>query len=298
MQPIRVNDFAEWHLVELNENIANKLKGDCVFIRANVVSPLDNAFRAVIEILKEYGKQSGEQKHLVVLLETAGGYIETVERIVSVMRKHYSEVSFIVPSHAYSAGTVLVLSGDHIYMDYYSVLGPIDPQYDDSEGKSMLPGAGYLAKFEEMTEKVNALGISNATAEISYLIKRFDPAKLFQIEQDIEHGISLITEWLPKYKFKHWKKTDKRGKEVTPTMRSRRAKQIAKKLGDAKRWHSHGRGITMLQLCSDEIKLQINDFGKDAELNSAIRDYYSMCTDFANKTGMNQFIHSKRGYYL
>ncbi len=53
--------------------------------------------------------------------------------MVSVMRKHYKEVSFIVPSHAYSAGTVLVLSGDKIYMDYYSVLGPIDPQYPDLE---------------------------------------------------------------------------------------------------------------------------------------------------------------------
>jgi len=55
--------------------------------------------------------------------------METIERIVAVMRNHYESVSFIIPNFAFSAGTVLALSGDEIYMDYYSVLGHIDPQY-------------------------------------------------------------------------------------------------------------------------------------------------------------------------
>lgn len=96
-----------------------------------MMSPLDNVFREIIEGLTETKKT--KEGHLIVVLETVGGYIETAQRMVSVMRKHYKEVSFIVPSHAYSAGTVLVLSGDKIYMDYYSVLGPIDPQYPDLE---------------------------------------------------------------------------------------------------------------------------------------------------------------------
>lgn len=68
--------------------------GDCVFIHANTIPPLDHVFREIVEGLKEKRKSS----HLVVLLETAGGYVETVERMVSVMRKHYKEVSFIMPS--------------------------------------------------------------------------------------------------------------------------------------------------------------------------------------------------------
>lgn len=66
-----------------------------------MMSPLDNVFREIIEGLTETKKT--KEGHLIVVLETVGGYIETAQRMVSVMRKHYKEVSFIVPSHAYSA---------------------------------------------------------------------------------------------------------------------------------------------------------------------------------------------------
>ena len=77
------------------------------------------------------------------MLETNGGYMETAERLVSVMRSHYERVSFVIPNYAYSAGTILALSGDSIYLDYFSVLGPIDPQFTDTEGKQLLSGVGY-----------------------------------------------------------------------------------------------------------------------------------------------------------
>lgn len=264
------------------------LKGDCVFVYAATAPPLDNIFREAIEELKEKSKSN----HLIVVLETAGGYIETVERMVSVMRKHYKEVSFVVPSHAYSAGTVLVLSGDSIYMDYYSVLGPIDPQVSDSESQTGLPGAGYLAKFKELKDQVNKEGAGKSNAELAYLINRFDPAKLFLIEQSIKHGRSLIAEWLPKYKFKNWIKTESKKVKVTPKMRKQRAEDIAEILGDAERWHSHGRGITMQELGGDEIKLKINDFGKINDLSEAIRHYHGICIDFARKNDIIGFVHT------
>ena len=279
MESIAVNDVISAKLADMNKTISNELKGDCVFVCANMILPLDDVFREIIEGLKE---NNSESRHLIVLLETAGGYIETVERMVSVMRKHYKEVSFVVPSHAYSAGTVLVLSGDRIYMDYYSVLGPIDPQYPDSENQSnLLPGAGYLAKFKEMTDKINK-DPDNSYAELMYL-QRFDPAKLFHIEQSIQHGRSLIANWLSKYKFKNWNNTETRKQKVSSKMRKDRAEEIARILGDAERWHSHGRGITMQELCDDEIKLKIDDFGKDDHISHAIRNYRGMCVDFAKK---------------
>jgi len=51
------------------------------------------------------------------VLTTGGGSIEVVQRIVDVFRQHYTLVDFIVPNYAYSAGTVLAMSGDAIYMD-------------------------------------------------------------------------------------------------------------------------------------------------------------------------------------
>jgi len=54
-------------------------------------------------------------------------------------------VDFLIPSHAMSAGTILAMSGDAIHMDYYSVLGPIDPQVENQEGR-LIPALGYLIR--------------------------------------------------------------------------------------------------------------------------------------------------------
>ena len=280
MESIDVDQLFNGVAQSLNRDLSTELKGDCVFVSSAIVPPLDDVLRVSIESIQD---PKNSQDHLIVMLETNGGYIETVERIVSVMRKHYKEVSFIVPSHAFSAGTVLVLSGDHIYMDYYSVLGPIDPQFADEDGRSLLPGAGYLAKFEELTKIINADAKNEKKAELAYLVKKFDPAKLFHIEQAIEHGQSLIETWLPKHKFKNWKQTKTNGKRVTPKMRKDRAKKIAEILGNAEKWHSHGRGITMKELS-----------GSNANLTNVIRNYHGLCVDYAAKNGLRNFIHTSQ----
>lgn len=293
MEAINTNQLASSVLGNMNGDLSKHFEADAVFIKSPMFPPLDDEFRIAVELLNNVGDQ---KEKLVVMLETGGGLIETVERMVSVMRKHYKEVYFIVPNFAYSAGTVLVLSGDKIFMDYYSVLGPIDPQSNGDDGNGLLPGAGYLAKFDELTDRINrAKDPKTKHAEIAYLIKRFDPAKLFHIEQAIEQGQSLIEEWLPKFKLKDWVKTDTKGIKVTPEMRKKRAKNIAKILGDAKRWHSHGRGISMQRLRSEEIKLHIDDFGVEDSLNSLIRNYHGLCVDYASKNGVHNFIHTNQG---
>lgn len=190
-----------------------------------------------------------------------------------------------------------MLSGDDIYMDYYSVLGPIDPQYENEHGE-LVPGMGYLAKYRELMETINAPRKSSdpePRAELAYLIKKFDAAKLFHIEQAVEHSRALLREWLPKHKFKDWTTTETRGLPVDDTIRTQRADQIAEVLGDASRWHSHGRGISIRELASDDIKLKIKDFGADPKLNGIVRNYYSLLADHANKKGAKSVLHTRRG---
>lgn len=291
MEAINVDQLSSGILETLNGHVATALEGDCVFINCPMHPPLDDEFRVVIEQIK----RDDGSKHLIVILETNGGFMETVERLVAVMRKHYDKVSFVIPNYAYSAGTVLALSGDSIFMDYYSVLGPIDPQYN-SEGQ-FFPGHGYLAKFNEMLALINSSGSPDeCRGEIAYLVKKFDPALLFHIEQGVEHGVSLITEWLPKYKFKDWKTTVTKGKPVTAAMRKSRAKAIAKTLGDAAKWHSHGRGISMRDLSGTDIKLLIDDFGEVPDLSEKIRNYHGLAVDyFSRKQRMAGYIHFKSG---
>jgi hypothetical protein len=232
---------------------------------------------------------------LTVLIETNGGFVETVERIVSVFRKHYEVVEYVVPNYAYSAGTILVLSGDEIYMDYYSVLGPIDPQMESPDG--LMPGMGYLAKFQELLDVINRPGVDPATTrgELAFLINKFDPAKLFWIEQATEHSKSLLREWLPKYKFKSWTLKETSGAPVTDADRQQRADDIAKALGDASKWHSHGRGLTIRELESDDIKLKIENYSDNKDLYRNISHYRGLFVDYMARRGFRAALHSRRG---
>ena len=52
----------------------------------------------------------------------------------------------------------------------------------------------------------------------------------------------------------------------------------------------------MKYLESSEIKLQIDDFGKDKKLSSIIRDYHGLCVDYlSKKLNIRGYIHTKDG---
>lgn len=160
----------------------------------------------------------------------------------------------------------------------------------------MLSGLGILAKFDEICKKINeSESEENCRTELAYLVRQFEPEQLFAIEQAKQHGISLITEWLPKYKFKDWKKTETEGAVVTDKKRKQRAKEIAETLGDASKWHSHGRGISMRELTGNELKLKIDDFGLDEKLSRTIRNYHGLAVDYCGKIGYVAYVHSKLG---
>jgi ClpP class serine protease len=160
---------------------------------------------------------------LTMLLETPGGYVEVVQRIVHTLRSHYRQVDFVIPNYAMSAGTVLTLSGDNIFMDYYSILGPIDPQI--KQHGRFVPALGYLEQFQRLIEKSQEGELT--TAELAYLIEHFDPAELYSYEQQKELSVTLLKDWLARYKFKSWTVTKNKKRKVTKAMKVARAKQIA-----------------------------------------------------------------------
>lgn len=266
-------------------------------MHANVMtfvgSLLYGSEEAVRDQVEGLSNSDAKREKLVVILETDGGYIEVAQRIAETIRHHYSKVEYVVPNHAMSAGTVLVMSGDAIWMDYFSILGPIDPQVGNSSGQQ-LPALGYLVQYERLLKKADE-GTLN-TAELTFLIEKFDPAELYRYEQARELSISLLKEWLVKYKFKDWKQTETRGLVVDSRLRVRRATAIAKKLSKTDRWHSHGRGISMDVLRRD-INLRIEDFGEEEERRNSIRVYCKLLRDFMLRLGHSAVLH-RRGSYV
>lgn len=282
----QVNYFVEKQLDECGAAVAKILNVDVMTIRGSILFSLENAVRYAVE----QGK-SPENKRLAIILDTDGGIIEVVERMVKVIRHHYDEVIMIIPDIAMSAGTVFAMSGDSIMMDYFSCLGPIDPQVR-REGR-LVPALSYLVQYERLKEasRNNELTTIDVT-----LAQQLDLAELHSFEEARDLSISLLKEWLAKYKFKNWMKTQDRGLEVTEKMRTERAEEIAKILMDHQRWHSHGRPICMNVLRND-LNLLIDDLKDNPKLDQAVKHYYRFLCDYMAKMNMNCVVHIK-GVFL
>ncbi len=284
----QIKKFLEQEIIA----IENYLKGDCIFYYG-VISPLIiKGFRTIIENLKT----NGLKKRLIFFLNTTGGSVETVEKMVEIIRYHYSEIYFVVPDEALSAGTILCMSGDKIYMDYSSSLGPIDPQILKDD-QNWVPALGYLDQVEKMIQKSKENQLTNAEFII---LQNQDIAVLNSIEQAKKLTITLLEKWLVEYKFKDWKihqtNPDKKRKPVTKKEKEERAKEIAEMLADNKKWHSHARKISIHTL-SKELKLQIEDYSKDKTLQKLIRSYNDTLIDYVTKYEKHQiFLHSKNWF--
>ncbi len=256
--------------------------------------PADDEIKDAVEEIARTRRRP-RQKKVLVFLETGGGLITVAERMANIFRHHYSHVDFLIPTYAMSAGTVLAMAGDEIYMDYASTLGPIDPQIRRRGTERLVPALGYLEQYERLVKKSAEKKLT--AAELTDLVENFDPAELYQFEQERELSIALLKQWLVKYKFKNWKVTETREVSVTPKMREDRAEEIARKLNDTQRWHSHSRGITMGVLRKD-LKLLIHDFGAEPELAAAVHDYCRLLADYRVKRGHHVFVVHTRGRYV
>lgn len=281
------NNIIEEQLDERIAAIEDAADADVLTYMGPMYPPAEDEIKDALESMVE------RRQGLMCVLETEGGYIDTAERIARCFRHHYKRVDFVVPNYAMSAGTVLVMSGDAIHMDYASILGPIDPQV--SKGDGLVPALGYLEQYRRLIEKSEKKQLT--TAEATYLIQNFDPAELYRYEQERELSIALLKEWLVQYKFKDWAKTQGRKKSVTKKMKTDRARMIAQKLNKTDHWHSHSRGIPMEVLRKD-LKLLIDDFGTDEKLGEPIKNYYHLLRDYRRKRGQGVFVLHRKGLYV
>jgi hypothetical protein len=123
------------------------------------------------------------------------------------------------------------------------------------------------------------------------LLQQLDLAELHSFEEARELSNTLLKEWLAKYKFKDWKVTETRKQPVTAEMRQQRALEIAQKLMDHQRWHSHGRPIPT-DVLRRELNLKIDDFGEDVDLSRFIHEYREFLDDYMSKIGIYGVVHT------
>ena len=254
--------------------------------------PFEGGENFFLKVVEDLATDQNKKEKMNVVLTTGGGSANVVERFVNILRHHYSEVNFIVPDYAYSAGTIFCMSGDSIYMDYFSVLGPIDPQVQNKEGK-LVAALGYLDKINELLLKASG----NTLTQAEFIIlKDFDLAELRGYEQAKDLTITLLKNWLVKYKFKNWNEhrssQNLLGQPVTKDQKIERAKEIADNLSNNNKWKSHGRPININAL--KELGLEIDDYSNNTERRKFIRDYYELVSDYVLSRGFRNFVHTRK----
>jgi hypothetical protein len=159
----------------------------------------------------------------------------------------------------------------------------------------MSPRLGYLIQYKRLLEKARDGSI--IVPEVQLLIEKFDQAELYKYEQARELSIALLEEWLVKYKFKNWTSTKTQGLIVTPDIKRRRAGEIAKKLNDTEKWHTHGYGISMDVLRKD-LNLIIVDFDKNQVLSDKIKEYTTLLDDYMKKMMHLGIVHAVGNYQV
>jgi Serine dehydrogenase proteinase len=284
MNPADLDHTILNHINEKAKELENALNSDVVCYFGQIHPQYFRLFRNFIEDVKT--KSLREDGALSIVLRTPGGSAETTERFVIVVRNHYPTVNFVVPDMAMSAGTIFCMSGDKIYMDYSSVLGPIDPQVLAPDGSGYVAAMGYLDKVDEITKKGNL-----TPADVVFL-KGLDLAKLALYEQAKSLSIDLLKSWLVSHKFRLWAqhRTTNPGSPVTAAEKAARAEEIATALSDHKKWFSHGRALDVKKLT--QLRIEIDDYSSNAPLRGTIRAYNDLLTAYTDRMGLPFYLHS------
>lgn len=280
-----IDNVVKEKLKEKLIQISEELDGD-VFSYFGIIA--DGNENQILKLIEDI---DNKKERIFVILTTGGGSAIAVERYVNILRHHYQEVNFIVPDYAFSAGTIFCMSGDNIYMDYFSVLGPIDPQVQNKDGK-WVAALGYLDKINELIDKAQKNTLTQAEFVI---LKDFDLAELKGYEQAKELTIDLLKKWLVKFKFKDWSNhqtnPDLLNQPVSVLEKEQRANEIADLLSNNNEWKSHGRPINIDTL-ENKLRLKIEDFS-DLPIRPLIREYYELLSNFVNKNNIHIFVQTK-----
>jgi membrane-bound ClpP family serine protease len=273
---------------EAEIHLENQLDANIIYFNSEIRINILTWFREIVEKLAQH---SGKKDAVAIVLTTPGGQAEAVEKLVEIVRHHFRLMYVVVPFSAMSAGTILCMAADKIYMDYASSLGPIDPQVLDREGRFLVPALGHLDKVNELISKSGDNTIT--PVEFEWLMRQ-DFAILRFYEQARDLSRALLERWLVQYKFKDWSthRTHNPGTPVTSEEKQARASEIARLLANNTHWHSHGRMIGM-RTVRDQLRLEVDDFGGNPDLSKAVRRYSDTLSEHLARSKIPQFLYTR-----
>lgn len=216
-------------------------------------------YYTIYDILKDIRSDS-----LDFYIETPGGSGEAAEEIGRFIREKFKNIAFVISGESKSAGTILALSGDEIFMTKTGSLGPIDAQL--RIGRTVGSAYDYMEWVHEKRDEAQKRGMLNPFD--ATMVAQISPSELKGVYNSLEFAKDIVKEWIAKYKFKDWVVTETRKKPVTDEMKRERAEGIAKELTNHSKWRTHGRSLKIDDL--ENIGLRIKKLDDDIELAEII----------------------------
>lgn len=207
-----------------------------------------------------------------ILLHSPGGRPDATERIVNLLRSHFKNIDFLIPHSAYSAATMLALSGDHIILHPSAVLGPIDPQINGIPSRAIKNG------IEKLRKKVAKEGPEILPVYIP-LIEKYS-LDLLEICEDSEAlSEKLVSEWLKKYMLKDEKNAESK------------TKRVVKYLSDYDEHLMHSRPLSISKLHELELKISL----ADEPLQDLLWEAHILINGFFNITPFVKLYENTKG---
>jgi len=146
----------------------------------------------VLRFLPRHLEAIGKRDRLALVLYTLGGDVNTPWPFVNFLRAYCDELYVLVPFWAHSAGTLIALGADKVYMTRFGTLSPIDPSvtnefnpYDSANADERIPiavedvlaffqlasehGSDETDAFRQLAESVHPLALGNVKRSIEQI---------------------------------------------------------------------------------------------------------------------------------
>jgi len=218
------------------------------------------------------------------ILHSPGGFAESVEMMVKILRSRFKNIRFIIPHTAKSAATMLALSGNEILMSPSAELGPIDPQVSGAisgPAQSIIDGFEDIKKMVEKEKKLNGAYVP--------ILSKMDVATVKRCENSLMYGRSIVKDWIAKYMFSEDK--------ISPRKKKIKANSISKYFSDHRKHLTHGRPIMWEDAAKKGVKAR-NIEEVDIDLATLIKEYSLRFEYIFHNIAINKIFQSEKEYMV
>lgn len=213
--------------------------------------------------------------------------MEAAETIVDILRQKFNPIRFFVPGTAKSAATMLVLSGDEIFLASSAELGPIDPQMIIRKDGMITQSAAQAIIDQFETAQKDLSDHPNRLPAWIPILPVYGPSLYQDCKNAIKLSKDIVKSWLCKYMFQSVsKKAD----------RTRKASRVVRYFANHQLLKSHARRIGLTEINANlNGLLKVKRLDDDPILYDKVMGVYYCFLEIFHRTPIFKIIQNSAG---